>query len=203
MPGPHQIATEVLPRPDEIARRFLLGSGHPDRVQPADHQQPHETLGVAGVGLDPVLSRTLDLPRRGEHTLDPRRSQRSGQPQPGRPRLIGDPTGRGSPEQNMTTSSVSPGSRYTVISPDSLSTTHATALEACTSRPAQLRTFAMVGTPSIRMVLWSTAEAITLGASHPPHATRTEGCRPTFDTRLAVPPYGLTFNRYPTNGARR
>ena len=37
---------------------------HPDRMQPADHQQPQQPLGVATVGLDAVSRRALDLPRR-------------------------------------------------------------------------------------------------------------------------------------------
>jgi hypothetical protein len=36
-----------------------------------------------------------------------------------------------------------PGSRFTLISPDSASTTHTTTFAACTSRPAQLRSFAI------------------------------------------------------------
>jgi hypothetical protein len=38
VPGAHQIATEILPRVDEIAHSFLRGRGHPDRVQRSDHQ---------------------------------------------------------------------------------------------------------------------------------------------------------------------
>jgi 3-phenylpropionate/trans-cinnamate dioxygenase ferredoxin reductase subunit len=38
-------------------------------MQRVDHQQPHQPLGVALVGLDPILRRPLDLPRRRDHTL--------------------------------------------------------------------------------------------------------------------------------------
>ena len=187
--GAHQIDSYVLTRTDQIAQRFLLGRRHPDRVQRVDHQQPHQPLGVTRVGLDLVLRRTLDLARRRDHTPDPRRHQRPRQPVTRRAGLIGGSRpARGSPEQNATTSAVSPLNRCTVISPDSASTTHAITFAACTSSPTQLRTFAMVGTPSVwccrRPPRPSPSARLTQ-----PHAVRAAGadlpsttCRPILHT---------------------
>ena len=97
MAGPHQVAADVLAGTDQVAHRLLGGSGNPHRVQGADHQQPHQSLGVAAVGLDPVLSRALDLARGGYRAADSPRRQCSRQPEAGRSRLIGDPHRRRQP----------------------------------------------------------------------------------------------------------
>ena len=114
-------------------------------MQPADHQQPHEPLGVALVGLDPVLRRTLDLPRRRNHAADPGRAKRPRELEPGRSGLVGHADGSGQARAEPASSLVLPDSRRTVISPDCASTTHATVAAACTSRPTQVRTLVMVG----------------------------------------------------------
>jgi hypothetical protein len=72
----HQIAAHVLARPDQVAQRLLLAARDPDRVQSADHQQPHEPLGVTAVGLHTILRRPLDLARRRHHAPDTRRLKR-------------------------------------------------------------------------------------------------------------------------------
>jgi hypothetical protein len=66
-------------------------------VQTADHQQPHQPFGVAAIGLDPVLGRTLDLARRGHRALDAPRCERPRQPEAGRAGLIGHPHRRWQP----------------------------------------------------------------------------------------------------------
>jgi hypothetical protein len=86
---PHQIAADVLAGAHQVAQRLLLRDRHPDRVQPADHQQTHEPLGVSLVGLDAVLRGALDLARRRDHTFDPGPVQRARQLKPRRPCLVG------------------------------------------------------------------------------------------------------------------
>jgi hypothetical protein len=86
--GAHQIATHRLPGADDVTQRFLLAGRDPDRVQPVDHQQPQHPLRVALIGLDAISARTLDLPRRRDHTPDPGRAQRPREPIPGRPSLV-------------------------------------------------------------------------------------------------------------------
>ena len=71
MPGAHQIAADVLTRTDQITKRLFLDVRNPDRVQAVDHQQSHQPLSVAAIGLDLVLRRALDLPRCRDHTPNP------------------------------------------------------------------------------------------------------------------------------------
>src|ERR1019366_4093508 len=99
-------------------------------------------------------------------------------PYPVGPASYATRVGPGSEQQNSTTSLVSPDSLRTRNSPVSLSMLAASTLRACTSRPAQLRTFAMVGTSRMDVVV--DRRGVILGASHSPHAMRA-GCRPTFD----------------------
>jgi hypothetical protein len=93
VPGAHQVDADVLARPDEVAQRLLLAARHAHRVQTVDHQQPHQPLGVAAVGLDAVLGGPLDLPGRRNDAVDPVRRQRPRQREPGRAGLIGDTGG--------------------------------------------------------------------------------------------------------------
>jgi len=65
--------------------------------------------------------------------------------------------------QNSTTSLVAPGNLRVRISPDTASTVTASTLRACTSRPAQLRTCAMVGS----------SYAIVAAARWPPRGKNT------------------------------
>jgi hypothetical protein len=85
----HQIAAHVLARAHQVAQRLLLGAGDPHRVQPANHQQPHQALGVAAVGLDAILRRPLDLPGRRDHAPDARDSKPPSESEPGQTGLIG------------------------------------------------------------------------------------------------------------------
>ena len=85
--GAHQIAAQVLARAHQVAQRLLFGRRHPHRVQLTRHQQPHQQLGVAAIGLHPILGRTRDLARRGDQTLDTGRPEPPRQPKAGRPRL--------------------------------------------------------------------------------------------------------------------
>ena len=87
----HQVTANVLrarTRSRNASSRVL---GHPDRMQPVDHQQPQQPLGVTPIGLDPVAGRTLDLARCRDHTLDAGGHQRPRERKPGRPGLIGHP----------------------------------------------------------------------------------------------------------------
>jgi hypothetical protein len=87
--GAHQVATHVLTRPDQIAQRLFLAAGDPDWMQSIDHQQPHEALGIALVGLHPVLRGALDLARRRDHTPHAGFLQRPREREPRRAGLIG------------------------------------------------------------------------------------------------------------------
>ena len=142
LPGAHQIAADVLPRADQIAQRLLLDRRHPDRVQRVDHQQPQHPLGVALIGLDLVLRRALDLPRRRHHAPDPRRLQRPREPVPGRARLVRHPRRARQLARNSTTFAVSPGSLHERSSPDSRvqrHRQHAARVHVQTSPAANLR----------------------------------------------------------------
>ena len=87
----------MLNQRHQVTQRFLLAAGYPHRDQPADHQQPHEALSVTAIGLDPVLRRTLDLPRRRDHTPDPGRDQRPREPEPSDRLIPRRPSGREHP----------------------------------------------------------------------------------------------------------
>src|ERR1019366_8821367 len=108
-------------------------------------------------------------------------------PYPVGPSSYAPRVGPGSEAQKSTPSLVSPDSLRTHNSPVPLSMLAASTLRACTSRPAQLRTFAMVGTSRMDVVV--DRRGVILGVSHSPHAMRA-GCRPTFDTTTGRPPYG-------------
>ena len=122
----------------------------PDRVQPADHQQPHQPLGVAAVGLDPIRSRAArSCPAPRPHTRTPSGLQRPREPEPGRARLIGHPhRPRQTRRRTRTTSAVAPGRPpHRAARPTRESIVAATTFAACTSSPAQLRTCAMSAPP--------------------------------------------------------
>jgi hypothetical protein len=170
LPGAHQIARRSSRARNQVTQRFFLHARHPHRTHRVDHQQPQHPLGGALVDLDLVLRRALDLPRRRNGAPDPRRLQRPRQPAPGRARPIRHSRRPGQPTRNSTTLAVSPDSLAERSSPDSASSVTASTLRACTSRPAQLRTFAMIGAPSI-WLMWATAEAVILDASHSPPVT--------------------------------
>ena len=89
--GRHQVAANVLAGADQIAHRLFGRRRHPDSVQAADHQQPHQPLGVAAVGIDPILGGALDLARGGHRALNAPRRKCPRQPEAGRAGLIGDP----------------------------------------------------------------------------------------------------------------
>jgi hypothetical protein len=97
MAGPHKVTADVLAGADQVAHRLLGGSRDADGMQAADHQQPHEPLGIAAVGLDPVLGRALDLSRGRHRAFDTPRRQLPSQPEARWPCLIGDPHGRRQP----------------------------------------------------------------------------------------------------------
>ncbi len=88
---PHQVAADVLAGTGEVAHRLLARRRHPDRVNSADHQKPHQALGVAAIGLDPVLGGALDLARCCDDAADPGSFQLASQGEAGGARLIADP----------------------------------------------------------------------------------------------------------------
>ena len=190
LPSAHQIPTHVLPRADEITERLLLDARDPDRVQPVDHQQPQHPLGVPQVGLDLVLRRALDLPRRRHHAPDPAACSARASPYPVGPASYAARDGPGSRARNSTTFAVSPDSRCERSSPDSRiqrDRQHAARVHVQTSPTANLRH----GSALLPYgVLWSTAEAVTLGASHPPHDTRARSAGLPSTPGRPVPPYG-------------
>ncbi len=88
MPCSHQIDPAVLARPDQIARRLLRNARHRDRGDLTQAQQPSQMRGVAGVGLDPITGRALQLRRRRDDAVDPSSHQHPKQPEARRPGLI-------------------------------------------------------------------------------------------------------------------
>lgn len=91
MSHPHQISSGVFAGPHQIADRLDLGlrdRHFGDLTQP---QQPGQVCGVAGIGLDPIPGRALQLRRCGDQASHPRGLDRPRQPEPGRARFIGHP----------------------------------------------------------------------------------------------------------------
>jgi hypothetical protein len=78
----HQIAADVLPRADEIPERLLLAAGDANRVQPVDHQQPQQPLGVALIGLDASLDGRSILPGAAITHCTPAASSARASPKP-------------------------------------------------------------------------------------------------------------------------
>ena len=172
--APHNERGGVIARArSRVSRRSRTLSLQGSRT----HHQPHQPLRVTRVGLDLVLRGALDLPRRRDKTPDPGRRQRPRQPTAGWASLVDGSPRPAQADLNATTSAVSPLSRCTVISRDSASTTHATTFAAYTSSPTQLRTFAMVGTPSV----WCCRRPHRSSPSaclHPNARQARGGCRP-------------------------
>ena len=90
VPRRHQIPTHVVAGPHQVPGRFLLDAGHGDRDDLPQMQQPGQMPGIAQVGLDPIPGRALQLRRRRDLAVDALPGQEPGQPEPGRPGLIGD-----------------------------------------------------------------------------------------------------------------
>ena len=65
--GPHQIRAGRFPGPDQVPGGLLLGGGDPHRSELIQAQQLGQVQGIAGVRLDPVPGRPLQL--RGGHHL--------------------------------------------------------------------------------------------------------------------------------------
>ena len=88
MPGPHQIDPGVVAGPDQVPAILLDHGGDPDRADLPDVHQPSQPPGVAPVGLHPIPEWALQLGGSHHHTASPRRSERAGQPEPGRAGLL-------------------------------------------------------------------------------------------------------------------
>lgn len=80
MPGSHEVAAAVVTGPHQVTGSFLAGGGDPHCGDLSKMEQSGQMSGVAGIGLDPVPSRTDQLRWR--------RGQRAGQAEPGRAGLI-------------------------------------------------------------------------------------------------------------------
>ena len=61
-----QVVRRRLPRPDEIAHRFVHGVGHPDPRQLACPMQPRQRHRIPPIGLDPLAGPPRDKGR-GHH----------------------------------------------------------------------------------------------------------------------------------------
>ena len=90
VPVAHQHLPGVFPRPHHIADRLRLQrrDGHLDNLP--EPQQLREMLGIAGIGLDPVAARALQLRRGSNLAIDSCRDELTGQAEPGRAGLIRD-----------------------------------------------------------------------------------------------------------------
>ena len=102
MAGAHQIAADILARADEVTQRLLFTARDSHGVQPPDHQQSQQTLGVTPVGLDAVLRRTLDLARRRHDAPHADSLQRTRQRKPARACLISHTRRAGQTDANAT-----------------------------------------------------------------------------------------------------
>jgi hypothetical protein len=135
MSHPHQIGAGIFTGTHQIAERLDFPPRHPHRGGLTQPQQPGQMRGIAGVGLDPIPSRALQLRRRGNQALHPGLVDRPRQPEAGRTRLIGHPH-RGpqlmQPAQDLTV--IRAQSRPSELSRSS-STACATTESACTSNP--------------------------------------------------------------------
>jgi hypothetical protein len=63
----HQIAAQILARPDQVTQRFLLNRGDDHTVKLTGHQQPHQPLRVSPIGLDTIHGAAWNEPRRANH----------------------------------------------------------------------------------------------------------------------------------------
>ena len=99
----HQIAAHVLPRADEITDRFLLDASGPAPRCSASIINSRSTRSASrSVGLDLVLRRALDLPRRRHHAPDPCGVQSArASPYPVGPASYATRVGPGKPRQEL------------------------------------------------------------------------------------------------------
>ena len=91
MSAAHQIHPHRVTSTNQIPQRLLLIAGNPDRMKLAGQQQPHQMLGVATIGLDPIPARARDLARRRDHALHATPGELAREPVPGRASLIRHP----------------------------------------------------------------------------------------------------------------
>lgn len=89
MPRRHQIPPDILPGPHQIPGGFLFHARHGHRDDLPEMQQPGQMPSITDISLDPIPRRALQLRRRRHQTPDAFRSQKPGQPEPGRAGLIG------------------------------------------------------------------------------------------------------------------
>src|ERR671914_183909 len=86
--GAVEIAAQVLAGADQVAQ-LLLGNGRdPHEGELARGQQARQTLGVAGVGLDPVGRLARDQPGRADAHIEAALGGSAGQPEAGRAGLV-------------------------------------------------------------------------------------------------------------------
>jgi hypothetical protein len=111
VPRPHQVAAQVLARADEIAQRLFLDAGDRHPVQLAGREQPHQTLGVATVGLTRSLGPRGINPGAQTRQSTPIACSLRASTNPVGPASYVARTGPASPAANATTSSLRPPSR--------------------------------------------------------------------------------------------
>ena len=81
IPSRHQISPIIIAGADQIPGSLLLDRRDPDRDDLTQTQQPGQMQRVTTVGLHPIPRRTLQLRRGRDHTLDPGRRERPGEPE--------------------------------------------------------------------------------------------------------------------------
>ena len=150
MPRPHQVAADVLPGACQVAGGLLRHAADGDQHDVAKPEQPGQQQRVLGVGLDPVIGRPVQLARCGDDPPHVLVLQEPGQPEPGRPGLVGDRRRAGQlpqPREHGLRLRAQPGRISWPVSP---SIAHATTDLACTSRPTHIRSRSQ-GPPDVRL----------------------------------------------------
>ena len=139
MPGPHQITTRVLARPDQITRRLLIRLRHMHRDQLTQPQQPRQPLRVTTIRLHFVPGSPPDPRRRRNQTADPRRRHTPSPTHTPSARPHTQPAPAPGNDFNQPTVSPLSGETRTVrSSPVGPSKTAATVERACTSNPTHV-----------------------------------------------------------------
>jgi hypothetical protein len=75
VPGTHQVAAGVLPGADQVACGFLVQARDRHRRDLVHPQQASQVKRIAGIGLDPIAGRTLQLRWRHHLAPDTRRGE--------------------------------------------------------------------------------------------------------------------------------
>ncbi len=140
MPGPHQIAPDILPGPHQVPGRLLLHTRHHHLDELINQQQPSQQLRVPGVGLHPIPVRPLQLRRRPHRAPHPMLDQVPVQAVAGRAGLIADMHRPGQTRHPAMTCRPDPGSACAATPPRSHPSNACPVTDlACTSNPTNVR----------------------------------------------------------------